>query len=147
MASVFPGLQLSAGGRHFLWVGSEEVVPLFQTLWRRSGPLAVTAIMSSVLSFDTSVTAPLYCCQENSTPGLAAGGSLMGKWFLAHSAPTSTNPEPLAATATTTPADHHGNIWHTVVVGTRGFVWTQGRPFCMGSFVGQITHVPCNPPK
>lgn len=25
--------------------------------------------------------------------------------------------------------------------GTRGFVWTQSRLFCIGSFVGQITHV------
>lgn len=51
----------------------------------------------------------LFRLQENSIQDLVAGGRLMGKWFTGHSAPTSTNRELLAATATPMPASHHGN--------------------------------------
>jgi len=56
------------------------------------------------------------CCQGDSTPGLAAGERLMGKWFIGRSAPTSTSQEPSAASATPRPAGHHGNTLQVPLV-------------------------------
>lgn len=72
--------------------------------WLSSRQLAVVTVVTATRSLLL-----LFRLQENSIQDSAAGGRLTGKWFTGPSAPMSTNPEPLAATATPIPAPHHGN--------------------------------------
>lgn len=88
-------------------MGAEEVVALLQTLRRRYATLVVSYVVTKVTAAQQFTV--LFGYQGNSTQGLAAGGRPMVKWFTGCSAPTSINPEPSAATATATPAAHHGN--------------------------------------
>lgn len=90
------------------------MVPLFQTLWRRSG------LQEDKCSLYCHGNRTVHChsSQENSIPALAAEGRLMGKWFLEPCVPTLINQEPSAVTVTVTPAAHRGNVHMADTVGT-----------------------------